>query len=230
MADPAPCRRGADDGVIGGGARCLSAAARGGSVAPRNRAAAVHRRCAAVAGRRVRPRRPRQARGFARAGGIFRHVRTAACLYPPAPLFAVCRTGVCPRRCVGDDCLRHRVAHFSTGIVAAGTVVGRPFSAGGMDGRMGGVARADTGAGRRRSAGLSAERRAGRGCGPARPVRDAPRLRDHRPRRAGPAPRRLSPVAGAGAQKRRRGDAGRRRAVRILSSMPDGYRRAYPSI
>ena len=124
MADPAPSRRGPVALPAGGSPRSLSGAARRRPAAGRDRPADVCRARGAVARRRLCARRPHQARGGARAGGLFRYVRAAARLYPSAALSAVRRAGAGHRRDAGGDRPRHRAARARAGLVAAGRALG----------------------------------------------------------------------------------------------------------
>ena len=164
----------------GGSPRSHPGYARRRPAADRDRPADFCRARGAVARRRPGARRPRQARGGARAGGVFRHVRAAARLYPSAALSAVRRAGAGHRRGAGGDRPRHRAARARAGLVAAARASTLLAIAGVW--AAGAVAGPRAGAGPRGEAPAAprSDRRAVRRRGEARAVRDPARLRDYR--------------------------------------------------
>ncbi len=180
MADPAPSRQGPVALPAGGSPRSISGAARRRPAAGRDRPADICRARGAVARRRPGARRPHQARGGARAGGLFRYVRAAARLYPSAALSAVRRAGAGHRRDAGGDRPRHRAACARAGLVAAGRALGAARDRGRVGCRGGAGPRAGAGPRGEAPAAPRSDRRAVRRCGAARAVRDPARLRDYR--------------------------------------------------
>ena len=214
-------------GLAGAPPRSVPGVAGGRPAADRDRAAGFRRRCAARSRRRLRARRPDQARGAARAGRFLRDVRAAASLHPSAALPALRRAGAGARR--GRRCgrARDRVAVFRTGAVGASSPAGRARAGGSMGGWPGNVARAGAGRAGGEPAAPRSDRRALCRRREARPVRDPDRLRRHRPGRARRAPRPPRRAASAAAQARYSRGATGPGAVRIvLRRAPDFAARA----